>query len=601
MAAAVGTSTDIHNVAQYVLSLSKSPYDSIAAYSGKAKFAACAACHGVDGKGNQALGAPNLSDNVWLHGWGEAAIAEIVNNGKTSVMPAQRGRLTGEQIHVLASYVWSCRILARPPRAEAAAVSRIIPIAAVPPATADGLALRQRREDPGALGARMVRRLALGHVWLTQVLFYGLPWLQWNGRPRSCSTSARAASTSSPWSCIPGRDLPRRPAHPVGLQPVPVHRRRRAPLVRLRMPADGLHRDLHVGRAALRRRSPGAHQARRSAVVAAQDRPPRRQAGGLAAMGLWTGFTFVAYFTPARTLGAEVLGFALGPWETFWILFYGLATYGNAGYLREQVCKYMCPYARFQSAMFDRDTLIVSYDPLRGEPRGSRKRGVDPASIGKGECIDCTLCVQVCPTGIDIRKGLQYECIGCAACIDVCNGVMDKMSYPRGLIRFATQNAMAQSWSRRTTWKRVARPRVLVYGTVLAALGSAFVYSLATRAPIRADVVRDRGTLARMVEGGRIENVYRLQLMNATEAVEHVRVEVEGLPGASVAAWSDVDLARDRIALGSRGRPDRPGAGELAAARRPPDRVPHSPGRAADATREIRADLHEKSTFIVPR
>ena len=129
------------------------------------------------------------------------------------------------------------------------------------------------------------------------------------------------------------------------------------------------------------------------------------------------------------SLAAEVLGFALGPWETFWILFYGLATYGNAGYLREQVCKYMCPYARFQSAMFDRDTLIISYDPLRGEPRGSRKRGVDPASIGKGDCIDCTLCVQVCPTGIDIRKGLQYECIGCAACIDVCNGVMDKMAY----------------------------------------------------------------------------------------------------------------------------------------------------------------------------
>ena len=213
-------------------------------------------------------------------------------------------------------------------------------------------------------------------------------------------------------------------------------------------------------------------------------------------MGLWTGFTFVSYFTPARTLGGEVLAFALGPWETFWILFYGLATYGNAGYLREQVCKYMCPYARFQSAMFDRDTLIVSYDLRRGEPRGSRTRGVDPASIGKGQCIDCTLCVQVCPTGIDIRKGLQYECIGCAACIDVCNGVMDKMSYPRGLIRFATQNAMTKHWTRRTTWKRVARPRVLVYGAVLAALGSAFVYSLATRAPIRADVVRDRGTLA---------------------------------------------------------------------------------------------------------
>ena len=103
----------------------------------------------------------------------------------------------------------------------------------------------------------------------------------------------------------------------------------------------------------------------------------------------------------------------------------------------------MCPYARFQSAMFDRDTLIISYDAQRGEPRGSRPRGVDPASVGKGDCINCTLCVQVCPTGIDIRDGLQYECIGCAACIDACNGVMDKMQMPRGLIRYATQNAMA--------------------------------------------------------------------------------------------------------------------------------------------------------------
>src|SRR5664279_1383984 len=175
--------------------------------------------------------------------------------------------------------------------------------------------------------------------------------------------------------------------------------------------------------------------------------------------------------------------------------------------------------------------------PRAREPRGSRARGVDPASIGKGQCIDCTLCVQVCPTGIDIRKGLQYECIGCAACIDVCNGVMDKMSYPRGLIRFATQNAMVQGWSPRTMWKRVARPRVLIYGAVLMALSSALVFSLATRAALKADVVRDRGTLARMVEDGRIENVYRLQLMNATEAAERVHVEVEGLPGATLPAW----------------------------------------------------------------
>ncbi|MDX9952035.1 MAG: cytochrome c oxidase accessory protein CcoG, partial [Methylophilaceae bacterium] len=151
---------------------------------------------------------------------------------------------------------------------------------------------------------------------------------------------------------------------------------------------------------------------------------------------LWTGFTFVGYFTPIRELLQNWMVLQMGPWETFWVFFYGFATYGNAGFMREQVCKYMCPYARFQSAMFDKDTLIVTYDDERGEPRGSRSRKDDAKSLGLGSCIDCNLCVQVCPTGIDIRKGLQYECIGCGACADVCDGVMDKVGYPRGLIRY---------------------------------------------------------------------------------------------------------------------------------------------------------------------
>ncbi|MCL5739754.1 MAG: cytochrome c oxidase accessory protein CcoG, partial [Betaproteobacteria bacterium] len=154
------------------------------------------------------------------------------------------------------------------------------------------------------------------------------------------------------------------------------------------------------------------------------------------AVSLWTGFTFVGYFVPIRELGPELLAFA-GGWQIFWVLFYGLATYGNAGFLREQVCKYMCPYARFQSAMFDRDTLIVTYDEARGEPRGPRVKTVDYKAKGLGDCIDCTLCVQVCPVGIDIRKGLQYECIGCGLCVDACNTVMDKMHYPKGLIRYS--------------------------------------------------------------------------------------------------------------------------------------------------------------------
>ena len=253
------------------------------------------------------------------------------------------------------------------------------------------------------------------------------------------------------------------------------------------------------------------------------------------AIGLWTGFSFVGYFTPIRTLGAEALSFGFGPWEWFWVLFYGFATYGNAGYMREQVCKYMCPYARFQSAMFDHDTLIISYDAERGEPRGSRSKKADPRQLGLGSCIDCTLCVQVCPTGIDIRKGLQYECIGCAACIDVCDGIMDRMSYPRGLIRYATQNSLREHLGWRDIVRRVTRPRVLVYTAILLLICSAFVASLALRKPFRVDVVRDRASLARLADEGRIENVYRLQIMNATEQAQRYRVTVGGMPGIAVA------------------------------------------------------------------
>ena len=259
-------------------------------------------------------------------------------------------------------------------------------------------------------------------------------------------------------------------------------------------------------------------------------------------IGLWTGFTLVGYFTPIRTLWAEALTLSFGPWEWFWVLFYGFATYGNAGWMREQVCKYMCPYARFQSAMFDKDTLIISYDTARGDPRGSRGRKADPNALGLGDCIDCGLCVQVCPTGIDIRKGLQYECIGCAACVDVCNGVMDKMGYPKGLVRYATQNSMAQGWDARRMWARVLRPRVLVYSGVLVLIVMALLASLALRSPFKVDVVRDRGTLARLVEDGRMENGYRLQVMNATEQVQRYRIRATGLDGASVVGREEVEV-----------------------------------------------------------
>ncbi|MDR2127923.1 MAG: cytochrome c oxidase accessory protein CcoG [Burkholderiaceae bacterium] len=260
------------------------------------------------------------------------------------------------------------------------------------------------------------------------------------------------------------------------------------------------------------------------------------------ALALWTGFTLVGYFTPIRELGAHVVNFNLGPWETFWIFFYGLATYGFAGFMREQVCKYMCPYARFQSAMFDRDTLIVSYDNTRGEPRGARSRKADPRALGLGDCVDCTLCVQVCPTGIDIRKGLQYECISCAACIDVCDGVMDKLGYAKGLIGYTTENGMNNGWTRQQIWRRVFRPRVLLYMGILGCIIAAFITSLLLRTPFKVDVVRDRATLARLVAGGQIENIYRIQIMNATEKPQTFKLSVDGLDGLALASESEVTV-----------------------------------------------------------
>ncbi|MFZ4651141.1 MAG: cytochrome c oxidase accessory protein CcoG [Rubrivivax sp.] len=264
--------------------------------------------------------------------------------------------------------------------------------------------------------------------------------------------------------------------------------------------------------------------------------------GAWITIALWTGFTLVGYFTPIKALWGEAFTLDFGPWEWFWVLFYGLATYGNAGWMREQVCKYLCPYARFQGAMFDRDTLIIGYDAGRGDPRGSRSRKAEPRAVGLGDCIDCGLCVQVCPTGIDIRDGQQYECIGCAACVDVCDQVMDKMSYPRGLVRYATQNSLAQGWGRAQTWRRVLRPRVLVYTGVLLLIVSALALSLALRAPFKVDVVRDRGALSRLAEGGRMENSYRLHLMNATETPQRYRVEVEGLAGARIAGRDEIEV-----------------------------------------------------------
>ena len=294
------------------------------------------------------------------------------------------------------------------------------------------------------------------------------------------------------------------------------------------------------------------------------------------ALALWTGFTFVGYVTPIRELWGEVMTLSTGPWETFWILFYGFATYGNAGWMREQVCTYMCPYARFQSAMFDKDTLIIAYDPKRGEPRGKGE--------GKGDCIDCSICVQVCPTGIDIREGLQYQCIGCAACIDGCNQVMEKLSRPKGLIRYATTH---QVEGLRT---KILRPRVMIYAAILAGIVIAAGASLWLRVPLKVDVIRDRGALAREVEGGQVENVYRLQVMNTTEAPREFEIAVGGLPGLQLATAA-------RVALGA------------TESRMVPVRVRAEPATVAAGTHKIvfsvravddeRVAVSEKSVFIL--
>jgi cytochrome c oxidase accessory protein FixG len=320
-------------------------------------------------------------------------------------------------------------------------------------------------------------------------------------------------------------------------------------------------------------------------------------------LALWTGYTFVGYFSPIRELGIHAITWQLGPWEAFWMLFYGFATYGNAGFLREQVCKYMCPYARFQGVMFDHDTLVITYDEERGEPRGGRRKGVVPREAGLGDCLDCNICVQVCPTGIDIRNGLQIECIGCAACIDGCNQVMDKMGYAPGLIRYATQNALTRKYDAPRMWRRVLRPRTLIYATVLAALTTATVVSLALRNPLKVDILRDRGVLAREAAPGVIENVYRMQLMNTDETARRFTIRADGVPGLAVHG------VEQPVALG-------PAQSRLFAVRlQAPvdDAGATSPQPSDSKTRLFNIEFtvaavddpsvirHEKSTFIIPR
>ncbi|AFM33566.1 MULTISPECIES: cytochrome c oxidase accessory protein CcoG [Stutzerimonas stutzeri subgroup] len=250
-------------------------------------------------------------------------------------------------------------------------------------------------------------------------------------------------------------------------------------------------------------------------------------------VGILVAITFVGYFTPIRQLVPDLLTLNVNGWAAFWIGFFTLATYGSAGYLREQVCIYMCPYARFQSVMFDKDTLIVSYDPRRGEKRGPRKKDADYKAMGLGDCIDCTMCVQVCPTGIDIRDGLQIECIGCAACIDACDAIMDKMNYPRGLISYTTEHNLSGQKT------HLLRPRLIGYAIALLAMMGLFSYAVYDRPLVKLDVLKDR-VLYRENEQGNIENVYTLKVMNKAQQEQTLVIEATGLDGLVYEGRSEI-------------------------------------------------------------
>ena len=425
-------------------------------------------------------------------------------------------------------------------------------------------------------------------VWITQAVFYGLPWLTWNDRQAVLF------------------DLAARKFYIFGLVLWPQDFIYLAALLIvcawLLFLVTAVAGRVWCGFACpqtvyteifmwIERKIEGARSAR-----IRLDRQPwtfdkiwrktaKHSAWGVVA--LWTGISFVGYFAPMRSMMESIVALGLGPWEWFWIGFYAFATYGNAGWMREQVCKYMCPYARFQSAMFDKDTLIVTYDAQRGEPRG-----VQTKERSKGDCIDCTLCVQVCPTGIDIRNGLQYECIGCAACVDACNGVMDKIDLPRGLIRYSTDRAMEKKWTPKQIGARIMRPRVLIYSALLGLIVIGVGTALALRTPLKLDVIRDRGSMGREVGDGQVENVYRLQVMNTGEAAHSFHIKVTGLPGIALAEAQDVVL-------------------EGASTRAVPVRVQAERGELASGSHPIVFELTaidapalkvtEKAVFIVPR
>lgn len=457
---------------------------------------------------------------------------------------------------------------------------------------ADSLYQSRKKIHPRSISGRFSKwRLAL--VWITQLIFYGLCWLPWNGRQAVLFEIAErkfylfglvlwpqdvffltvlliiSAYALFLFTAVAGRlwcgySCPQTVYTEIFLWIEKLVEGDRN--ARIKLDAEPMN---------------GAKIAKRALKY-----------GLWGAMALWTGFTFVGYFTPIHTLAESFKTLALGPWEWFWFLFYAGFTYLMAGHLREQVCLYMCPYARFQGVMFDPDTLVVTYDSERGEPRAARRKGEDYKAAGKGDCVDCGLCVAVCPTGIDIRNGLQYECIGCSVCIDACDEVMDKMEYPRGLIRYSTEHAIAEHWGWKEIVAHIVRPRIVVYSAILGIILLAFAWGLANKAALRVDVIRDRAVLAREVEGGLIENVFRLQVMNVSEKAQRYEISVTGL---------------DKIELVGERSVEVPSAGNASVT--VAVRVPPESGKKGSNTiyfdvkskvDDAKISVHEKATFLIP-
>ncbi len=430
-------------------------------------------------------------------------------------------------------------------------------------------------------------------VWATQILFYGLPWVSWNDRQAVLFDLAHRKFYIFGWVFWP-QDV-------IYLT------------ILLIISAIGLFLftavagRLWCGYACpqtvyteiflwIEEKVEGDHNKRRKLELSPWDARKIRLRGtkfllwGLFA--LFTGFTFICYFSPRTEVIEALATFSLGPWQFFWLFFYSAFTYLLAGVLREQVCKYMCPYARFQSVMFDPDTLIITYDEERGEPRGPRKKNVDPKTIGKGDCIDCDICVQVCPTGIDIRKGLQYECIGCAACVDACDEVMDRMNYPRGLVRYTTERALKQHWTKTAILKHIARPRIMLYTCVLGIALLGLLLGLSMRSDLRMDVLRDRAALAREMRDGSIENIYRLNIMNMVEAEREVTLSISGLDGIRIIEPQSVKLnplSMEAVTV------------KVHAPATAGEPGPHKVVFDVSVVGDPEVSLHEGTTFILPR